>query len=101
MTQKQFDKCVQSKIPIYKIWIKNTFHKEKTPYERVPTYIDWINKDIVYDCNLHCHCMYASEDKLDKCIDKLFNYIAKQEKQKIAEATKKLECIKRARKEIK
>ena len=99
MTQKQFDKCIKSGIPIYRIWIKNTLHKEKIPYEQVRGCFSWINVDIPYSGNLKCNFMYASEDKLEKCIDKLCNYLEKEEKQKLIKATRKLECLKQIRTE--
>ena len=83
MTQKQFDICVKNKIPIYKIWIKEKFHKEKVTYEYAEKGIDWINEKVVYDIETHCYCMFTSEDMLYKSIDKLFKCLEDIEKERI------------------
>lgn len=103
MTEQQFNKCVQNNIPIYKIWVKDKFHKQQCAYEYFRTHsaISWINTVIPYDTKLHCECMYVSGDKLEKGINKFFKYLQQEERRKIKEANKKLECLRRAKEEIK
>ena len=101
MTQKQFDICVQNNIPIYKIWVKDKFHKQKIPYEQLSGVVCWINTTIPYSTALHCDIMYVSGDKLEKGIEKLFKYLETEETRKMQEAKKKLDYLKQVRKEIK
>lgn len=104
MTEQQFNKCVQNKIPIYRIWIRGSkLHKRKVSYEYINngTLLGWINTAIPYNTVMRCEIMYASEDKLEQCINKLFNYLEKEERQKIKAAQKKLEDLRKAREKFK
>ena len=104
MTEQHFNECIQNKIPIYMIWVKDSkFHKKKVAYEDVNKgrLVNWINTTIPYNTVMQCEIMYASEDKLEQCINKLFNYLEKEEKRKITEAKKKLKYLCKVREAIK
>lgn len=103
MTDRQFEKCVQNKIPIYQIWIQGSkFRKKKVKYDEFKYGgVAWINENIPYDCELCCDFMYASEDKLESCKCKLYNYLERQQLQIIKQAEKELQILQILKGELK
>lgn len=97
MTDNQYLECKAKGIQIYQIWFKNgKFHKKKCKYSEFDdSWIGraWINKSVPYNSALNIDFMYASEDKLECCKEKLLKYLKKQQLDIIKEAKKKLKAL--------
>lgn len=97
MTDQQYEKCKVKGIPIYQIWIKNRkFHKRKCEYKEFDnSWIarGWINRAIPYDTTVGNDFMYATEDKLEQCKNKLVKYLKDEQTNIIKEAQKKLDAL--------
>ena len=97
MTDKQYEKCKEKGIKIYRIWFKNKkLHKEKCAYKKFDdSWIarGWINKAFPYDVEMRITFMYASEDKLEKCKNKLIKYLKDEQIRIIKEAQKELNTL--------
>lgn len=97
MTDQQYEACKTKRIPIYKIWINGKrFHKQKCTYKEFDDswiLISWINKAIPYDADIGADSMYASEDKLEQCKNKLIKYLKDEQVRIIREAQKKLDAL--------
>lgn len=98
MTDQQFEKCVNNKTPIYKIWINSNYtkiHQQKMPYsyfENSWIATSWINESVWYGPD-NTRGMYVSGSNINKCRLKLINCLKREELQKIKKVEKQIERL--------
>lgn len=97
MTDKQYAIYRAKGTKIYKIRIfKRKFILEEQRTEKfddsfVPR--RWLNESIVYNSHDGSQHIYATEDKIEECKKKLYNYIKEEYEVKLKQAKEKLENI--------
>ena len=105
MTDKQFEKCVKSKMPIYKIWISSNgakIHQKKMPYSHFEnSWIvrGWINECVWFGQN-NTRGMYVSGNNLNRRKLKLIDRLKQEELQKIRKAEKQIERLQKMKEVI-
>jgi hypothetical protein len=106
MTDQQFEKCVNNKTPIYKIWINSNYtkiHQQKMPYsyfEKSWIVTSWINECVWFGTD-GTRGMYVSGNNLNRCKLKLINCLKREELQKIKKAEKQIERLQKIEEELK
>jgi hypothetical protein len=106
MTDRQFEKCVKNKIPIYKIWISTNgskIHCKKCSYVQFEN--SWISRGWINECvwfgTDDTRGMYVSGNNLNKCKLKLINELKREKLQKIKKAEKQFERLRKIKEELK
>lgn len=98
MTDQQFEKCIQKKTPIYKVWINDNgtkIHQKKMSYSYFAN--SWIARGWINECVWfgpdNTRGMYVSSNNLNKCKLKLINELKREKLQKIKKAEKQIERL--------